>query len=125
MAQPLVYETIESGLANPWGRGDGTAADDLYALGVTLVMLLLGRNPVADVPDEKLLLDKINRGSYAAIIGSERLPPGMIEPVRGLLTDDPKDRWTIQDVDLWLHGRHATPKQPSLARRATRARMAS
>src|SRR5579864_764404 len=120
MSQPLVYETIEGGLANPWGRGDGTAADDLYALGVTLVMLLLGRNPVADIPDERLLIDKINRGSYAAIIGSERLPPGMIEPVRGLITDDAKERWSIQDLELWLHGRRLTPKQQTLSKRATR-----
>ena len=121
LLQPLVYETIEGGLADPWARGDGVAADDLYALGVTMVCLSLGRDPVAEVPDEQLIADKIQRGSYAAIVRNERLSPAIIEPVRGLLTDDPKDRWTIQDVDLWLHGRHATPKQPSLARRATRA----
>jgi len=121
LLQPLVYETIEGGLADPWGRGDGAAADDLYALGVTMVCLSLGRDPVAEIPAEQLIVDKIQRGSYAAIVRNERLSPAIIEPVRGLLTDDPKDRWTIQDVDLWLHGRHATPKQPSLARRATRA----
>jgi len=121
LTQPLVYETIESGLASPWGRGDGTPADDLYSLGVTMVMLLLGRNPVAGIPDERLLLDKINRGSYAAIVGAERIPPGMVEPVRGLLTDEAKERWTAQDLELWLHGRRLTPKQPILPKRASRA----
>ncbi|HEV3174393.1 MAG TPA: hypothetical protein VGZ72_00300 [Stellaceae bacterium] len=120
LLQPLVYETIEGGLANPWGRGEGTPSDDLYALGVTMVCLSLGRNPVADVPDEQLIADKINRGSYAAIVRNERLSPTIIEPVRGLLSDDAKERWTIQDVGLWLHGRHSSPKQPSLAKRATR-----
>jgi hypothetical protein len=121
LLQPLLYETIEGGLANPWGRGEGTAAADLYALGVTMVCLSLGRNPVAEIPDEQLIVDKIQRGSYSAIVRNERLSPAIIEPVRGLLNDDPKERWTIQDVDLWLHGRQATPKQPSLAKRATRA----
>jgi hypothetical protein len=118
--QSLAYETIESGMASPWGRGEGAAPDDLYALGVTLVFLMLGRNPVAHLTDEQLLLEKINRGSYAAIVGAERLSMTMTEPVRGLLTDDPKERWTIQDLELWLQGRRLTPKQPAHPKRASR-----
>ncbi|HTS90774.1 MAG TPA: serine/threonine protein kinase [Stellaceae bacterium] len=121
LAQPLLYETIESALANPWARGDGTAADDLYALGVSMVVLLLGCNPAAELPDDQLLLEKMNRGSYAALVGNERLPSSMVEPVRGLLTDDVRERWTVQDLELWLHGRRLSPKQPALQRRATRA----
>lgn len=120
LLQPLVYETIEGGLANSWGRGEGTPSDDLYALGVTMVCLSLGRNPVAELSDEQLIADKIGRGSYAAIVRNERLPTSIIEATRGLLTDDTKERWTIQDVDLWLHGRHTSPKQPSLAKRSAR-----
>jgi hypothetical protein len=120
LLQPLVYETIEGGLADPWGRGEGTPADDLYALGVTLVCLWLGRNPVAEIPEQQLIADKIRRGSYAAIVGNERLSPAIIEPVRGLLSDEAKERWTIQDVDLWLHGRPASPRLPSPTKRATR-----
>jgi hypothetical protein len=120
LLQPLVFETIEGGLADPWGRGEGTAADDLYALGVTLVHLSLGRNPAAEIPDEQLIADKIQRGSYAAIVRNERLPPAIMEPVRGLLSDEAKERWAIQDVDLWLHGRPATSRLPSPTKRATR-----
>lgn len=120
LLQPLVYETIEGGLANSWGRGEGTPSDDLYALGVTMVFLSLGRNPVAELSDEQLIADKINRGSFAAIVRNERLPPSIIEAVRGLLTDDAKERWTIVDVDAWLHGRHSSVKQSTLAKRATR-----
>jgi len=29
LLQPIVYETIEGGLADPWGRGEGTPSDDL------------------------------------------------------------------------------------------------
>jgi hypothetical protein len=120
LLQPLAYETIEGGLANPWGRGEGTPSDDLYALGVTMVCLSLGRNPVADLSDDQLIADKIARGSFAAIVRNERLSAAIIEPVRGLLTDDAKERWTIQDVDAWLHGRHFTPRQPTQAKRAMR-----
>lgn len=120
LGQPIIYETIESALANPWGRGNGQPSDDLYAFGVTLLLLLLGRNPAAHLTDEQLLEEKINRGSYAAIVGNERLPTTMTEPIRGLLTDDAKERWSILDLELWVLGRRLSPKQPSLAKRATR-----
>ncbi len=121
LGQPILYETIESALANPWGRGNGTPSDDLYAFGVTLLLLLLGHNPAGHLSDEQLLDEKINRGSYAAIVGNERLPTTMTEPIRGLLTDDAKERWSIQDLELWVQGRRLSPKQPSLPKRATRA----
>jgi eukaryotic-like serine/threonine-protein kinase len=120
LGQPILYETIESALANPWGRGNGQPSDDLFSFGVTLLLLLLGRNPVAHLNDAQLLEERINRGSYAAIVGNERLPTTMTEPIRGLLTDDAKERWSILDLELWVQGRRLSPKQPSLPKRATR-----
>ncbi|HUN45765.1 MAG TPA: hypothetical protein VMU85_04565 [Stellaceae bacterium] len=120
LGQPILYETIESALSGPWGRGNGLPSDDLYSFGVTLLLLLLGRNPVAHLTDDQLLEEKINRGSYAAIVGNERLSTTMTEPIRGLLTDDPKERWSIQELELWVLGRRLSPKQPSLPKRATR-----
>src|SRR5271168_2249218 len=38
--QPAVFETIECAMCDPIGRGEGTQANDLYALGVTLLFLL-------------------------------------------------------------------------------------
>ena len=118
--QPVLLETVERGMASPAGRGNGTMADDLYSLGVTLLLLLLGRNPVAGLDDEAILQAKIERGSYPALVGQMRLPLGINEVVRGLLVDDPKQRWTLQDLDLWVAGRRLSPKQPQVPRRAAR-----
>jgi len=118
--QPVLLETIERGMATPSGRGNGTIADDLYSLGVTLLILLLGRNPVAGMDDEALIQAKIERGSYPALVGHMRLPLGIGEVIRGLLVDDPKQRWTVNDLDLWLSGRRLSPKQPQVPRRAAR-----
>lgn len=118
--QPVAAESIESGMAIPVGRGPGIPADDLYALGFTLMFLLLGRDPTAGIADDRLLVDKINRGSYSALLGGARLPPRLIEPIRGLLADDPRERWTLQDLDLWLQGRRIAPKQLSFPKRAAR-----
>jgi eukaryotic-like serine/threonine-protein kinase len=118
--QPVLLETIERGMAMPAGRGSGTIADDLYALGVSLLILYLGRNPVASLDDEQVLQAKIERGSYPALAGQARLSMAINELVRGLLVDDPKQRWTLNDLDLWLSGRRLSPKQPQVARRAAR-----
>ncbi len=80
----------------PAGRGDGTAADDVYALGALLVMLSLGVNPVAGVPDEAVLKRKLEMGSYAAIVGAHRLPGALAELVRGMLADDPDHRPSLE-----------------------------
>ena len=118
--QPAVFEPIERAMAQPSGRGVGSIVDDLYAFGVSLVVLALGRNPVQDESDEAVLTTKIERGSFVAIVGNARLPQNLMEPVRGLLLDDPKQRWGLSQLELWMSGRRLSPKQNSQFKRATR-----
>lgn len=118
--QPGVFETVESSMAHPTGRGNGIQANDLYSLGVTVLFLILGRNPVADLDADRLLANKIEFGTYATLVGQQRIPLGLMEPLRGMLTDDPRERWTVTDLDMWLSGRRLSPKQPKLPQRASR-----
>lgn len=105
----------------PGGRGTGFGSDDLYALGVTMAVLLAGGDPTdgSDLP--VLLQSKISRGSYATLIGRTRLSLPMMEVLRGLLCDQRPERWTLNDLELWLGGRRLSPKQPSLPIRGQRA----
>lgn len=109
--QPVELETIESGMCNPYGRGSGLYSDDMYAFGVSLLMLALGRNPVSGMDKEDIIDKKIKVGSYATLVGDERLPVSLIECLRGLVTDDPEQRWTVQNIELWLNGKRMTPVQ--------------
>jgi hypothetical protein len=118
--QTILTLTIERAMAQPSGRGAGSTADDLYALGVTILTLFLGRNPAKQHDDEALLQAKIDRGTYPALVGGARISLNLMEPLRGLLADDPKLRWTLNDLDLWLSGRRLSPKQPQVPRRASR-----
>lgn len=111
MGQPALYETIERMQCTPAGRGAGTIADDLYAMGVSLVTLLLGRTPLLGKSDAELLDAKLSEGSFTALVGDTRLPLDLVEPIKGLLLDDPQDRWSVDDLDQWLSGRRLTPKQ--------------
>ena len=119
--QPLIFESLECGLAVETGRGAGTPADDLFALGVTLLSLLIGRNPVPQIDDPyTFMLNRINTGSYANIVGNHRIQMNMMELLRGLLTDDLTERWPLADVQLWVSGRRLTPKQVKLPAKAAR-----
>lgn len=119
--QPVIYETMERGLAPPIGRGPGTASDDLYAFGVLLMVLCLGHDICSDVPVQEIVNSKIGSGTYAALLGRERIPIPLLEPLRGLLCDNPDDRWTVEEMERWLEGRSMVPKQVMLPTKAQRA----
>ncbi|MBB4284902.1 protein kinase family protein [Roseospira goensis] len=119
--QPVVSEPIESGMCLPEGRGPGSPADDFYALGVSTVMLLIGRDPVAGVGDADLIRRKLHHGTYATLVSDQRVPLNMIEVLRGLLADDTDQRWDFEQLDLWFNGRRMSPVQARPMRRAQRA----
>ncbi|HYM04129.1 MAG TPA: serine/threonine-protein kinase [Stellaceae bacterium] len=119
--QPMALEPIESAMAMAAGRGNGNPGDDLYALGATIIFLLLGYHPTTGISDEQVLAEKVSRGSYNALLRGKRVGGAIVELLRGLLNDDLRERWGVQDVEMWLEGRRMTPKPPALAKRATRA----
>ena len=119
--QPVIYETIERGMTSPIGRGTGTPKDDLYAFGVLLMVLILGHDLCEEFEERDIIDAKIGTGSYAALLGRERIPIPLLEPLRGLLCDNPDDRWTIEDLERWLEGRAMTPKQVMLPTKAQRS----
>lgn len=115
-----IYETIERAMAQPGGRGYGTAKNDLYTLGVCVAMVLRGGNPLAGKPDDEVIREKIDKGSYAALMGGERLPAYLTEFLRGVLHDDEAARWNLEDAQRWLEGRRLSAKQPHNVMRARR-----
>lgn len=92
MHQPALYEPPYSAACHPAGRGDGTIADDIYALGVTLIVLALGHEPLAGQDDRAIVHRKLALGSYAALVGDERLPPIIADLARNMLAEDPEHR---------------------------------
>lgn len=117
---PALYEPIERALASPLGRGLGRFADDLYSFGACLATILRSTDPLKGLSDEEIIARKIEKGSYAALIGKDRLRGGLLELLRGLLYDDPLERWTLDDVQAWIDGRRLTPKQTFKRVKATR-----
>lgn len=110
-AQPNLYETSERAMTVPHARGMGTQADDLYAFGVCLAVILRHTDPLEGLTDRQILERKIEEGSYAALTGKDRFTGSVLELLRGLLFDDPGQRWSLADIQSWLDGQRLSPKQ--------------
>jgi hypothetical protein len=90
--QPVLYEPLGSAICPPAARGEGLIADDVYALGVVLLALCLGRPPLAGLTDAAILDRKLDLGSHAAMTDGERIPQAIFDLTRGMLAEDPEHR---------------------------------
>jgi eukaryotic-like serine/threonine-protein kinase len=90
--QPAICEPPYAAMCMPSGRGPGSIADDVYALGVTLLILALGRVPLAGEDTNAIIQRKLELGSFAALVGDDRLPPVIHDLVRAMLAEDPEHR---------------------------------
>ena len=102
--QPVIYEPIGSAMTPPLGRGKGSIRDDFYALGVTILVLATGKLPLVGVEDTEIINLKLKRGSYAALMDGTRPPFGLRELLRGLLSDNPEERWGLEQLEQWMAG---------------------
>ena len=102
------------------GRGLGTPADDLYALGVAITIMMRSSDPMQGMSDEDIVKQKIAYGSYAALTGKDKFKGSINELLRGLLHDDPRERWTVEEVRMWTDGQRLRPKQAMRIKKASR-----
>lgn len=119
--QPVCMEPIEVGMTPRESRGPGAFADDIYALGASILFLALGWCPVVDLSDEDIIEAKTEKGSFMALLNGERPPVGLREPLRGMLSDDPRERWVLDDIEQWIGGDMRRSAQPHRQLKSDRA----
>ena len=90
--QPAIFEPPYVAACLPSARGEGSMADDVYALGVTMLTMALGRRPMDGLDDIAVIRRKLEIGSYAALVGDARLPPVIADLLSGMLAEDPEHR---------------------------------
>ena len=119
MHQPALFEPPYSAICHPAGRGEGSIADDVYALGVVLITLALGRLPMADQTDAAIIQRKLEFGSFAAIAGEEKLPALIADLARGMLAEDPDHRTPLPLLldPSAARGRRVATRPPRRAQR--------
>lgn len=110
-AQPVLYETIERSIAAPVAKGEATYADDIYALGIALALMIAPHDFGANMTPEEIVYHKLEFGTFNLVTSRDRFPGHIIEVLRGLLNDDIDARWTIWDVKEWMGGQRVSAKQ--------------
>ncbi len=92
--QPAAFEPPYVACCLEAGRGEGGVADDVYALGVLLLALSVGRMPLAGLEPAEIVRRKLSDGSHAVLVGDLHPPQAIAELVRGMLAEDPEHRPT-------------------------------
>lgn len=114
------FETIERMMAKPAARGPAASPEDIYAAGVSLLLLVLGRIPALQMTPEALLQAKIEKGSMMALLSGMKIGSAYGEFFRGVLADEPNLRWDLDDISHWLGGRRMGSKASGQLRKAQR-----
>lgn len=118
--QHHAYETIERMMSTPVARGPAAAPEDIYAVGISLLHLLLGRLPAMQMNAQDMLRAKIEKGTMMAMLSGAKLPSAYSEFFRGVLADDPELRWDLDDISHWLGGRRMGSRPAGQVRKAQR-----
>ena len=81
------------------GEVEITPAVDFYSLGITLMTLWLGENPLSH--NERVMMRKKNEGRLPRI---NELPDRVRMIVQGLTSVNPMTRWGYDEVERWFLG---------------------
>lgn len=103
--QPPVHETIESLMAIPAGRGNGSEKNDIYAIGTTCISLLQGKEPLSDLSVPEIIRLKMKKGTYAALTQDEKIPNNFVNILKGLTSDDAASRWNFIQTYNYMEGK--------------------
>lgn len=106
-SQKSTFETYERMICHPAGKNYMDYAADYYALGMTLVCLLIGENVFEGITDETIIRTKFEHGSYESaleIINSRKnikITTKNENLLKGLLHDKSSERWGEGEIKKW------------------------
>ncbi|RMD90622.1 MAG: protein kinase family protein, partial [Alphaproteobacteria bacterium] len=118
--QPAHFEILERTTAEPFGRGPADEDSDIFAAGASILAAYLGRLPGAERDPEKLHHARVAQGSFWALSAGVEIPGIIGTLLRGMLNDDPDERWTLKEVGAWVDS--ALPSRRSVTTLWTFAR---
>lgn len=113
-SQPYHYEPPDRAQADPAGKGEGTPALDIYAVGALAAYLRIGSALFAKSPTaDQHVLRLLREGPYQAFSQNIDYSEGMTDLLRGTLNDSVHERWTWDQLRHWSRGRRFNMLPPS------------
>lgn len=120
-SQPYFYEPSSRAQASLAGKGEGTVAQDYYALGMMAAYLRLGdRLFEASGTLDKHLIRLLADSPYQGISKGIDFSDGMNDLLRGTLNDSVTERWSHEQIKPWSHGRRFNMLPPATEPAASR-----
>ena len=92
-AAPEMYSDVIDGVV------ELTPAADFYSLGITLMTLWLGENPMSS--NERIMMRQKNEGRLPHL---NELPEMVKHIVQGLTSVNPLNRWGLEEIEKWFQG---------------------
>lgn len=92
--QPALFESPYIAMCHKAARGKGTIADDIYSLGVVMLILAAGQVPMDGLDDDAIIRAKLEHGCYEALTRNLRLSPFAADLARAMLAEESEHRPT-------------------------------
>jgi serine/threonine protein kinase len=99
LARTSLYAAPEL-FTNIQGKTTIEKSVDYYALGMTLLHLWVGKNPFEDVDEFGIMRLK----SEGRVLFPDGIDSDVEKLIKGLITVNPRDRWSYNEVKSWLNG---------------------
>ncbi|MDE3060227.1 MAG: protein kinase family protein [Pseudomonadota bacterium] len=119
-AQAFYYEPLERLQALPSAKGEGSTAQDYYALAALLLYGLFGPEHFAKLDRESLIRLILKEGVYNAMTRQKEMPEMFYDFFRGMLCQKTSDRWDYRYVKQWLDGKRYNVLPPPTPAEAIR-----
>lgn len=116
-----LYEPPERAGASPLGRGEANEKSDCYALGVLAYELIYGLDRFKQVPREDFTSLTLEIGTYNTFANNREFSDMYSDFFRGVLADNPNERWGLDQLSQWLGGKRFNMIAPNAPKEASRA----
>lgn len=118
-SQQYYFEPTERAQAMPFGKGETTIGTDCYSLGILVLHLMFGYRHFERIDEREYMIRRLSLGSYNILVGAKEFK-GMEDFLKGVLNDDPEERWTPVQIEQWVKGKKYNLLTPSVLREAQR-----
>ena len=115
-----LYEPLERLMADPLGRGESTEQSDVYSLAILAYDLMYGLDKIKAFPREVFIDRAINFGTYNVFANNREFSDMFQDFFRGILNDNPAERWNLEQIQQWLGGKRFNMIAPSAPKEASR-----
>ena len=112
-SQPFYYEPLERMQAMPGGKGEGTTAQDYYALAVVTLYALFGPQHFAHLTPDYLIRLILREGASDALTRQRDMPEIFQDFFRGMLCPNSADRWNWNEIKPWIGGKRYNVLSPA------------